>query len=374
MEGIGGSFSCRFSVIDVINLVNPGRAVDYGANKWGVMSTESQFQGRDFDTHQFLGQRQRKTPVATMDGVLAVVDYFDTPVARQLKAPQREIFMQVMRGELTNAEPCRQPSSNPRESQITSEVAESQRLMASAMQQISETVSVAVGILRDDKLRADDEVREVRAKAEDEVREVRAKAKDEIREVCAKAEDEIRASKRKADECLSEMHEAKRHAAVLETRLNMVTKDNEVRVAVLYKELADKEATMGISHKQLEEMRQNLSEISSEKERAEKQNIELMRRVEEKTQQCELLSDDAKMLRDHNLVSGRNIVARYTSINDRVRIASIRSAIEAKYRQRNGRSPLKVEFDYNGGTFTDEMYSMKEVAIWIRNEVSAHDI
>lgn len=91
--------ACRFSVFDVIRVLNPqATGAKYAAHLWSSMSGTQHFQGEDFSTFKFTGQGQRKTPVATLEGVLKIIDHFDTPMARQLKAPQRELFMLAMRG------------------------------------------------------------------------------------------------------------------------------------------------------------------------------------------------------------------------------------------------------------------------------------
>lgn len=94
---------CRFSIYDVFDLLkSSSTSTGYNTTTWKRMvENKSHFQGPDFFSFKFDGQGQKDTPVATIDGVLRIVDHFDTPVAELLKAPQRELFLRTMREDNT---------------------------------------------------------------------------------------------------------------------------------------------------------------------------------------------------------------------------------------------------------------------------------
>lgn len=297
---------------DLFDILNPGTSSGYHATTWKRM-VEAWAHGSNFSTHKFPGRGQHDTPVATMKGVLRIVDDFHTPVAQQLKEPQREIFMRALRGEPINADlPLAHQTPESQLSDITtsSQLVASHGLIASAMQQIASGVAMSIEFLRQDKERAERELRDVRAKADEDLREVRAKA-----------EEEARTLKRKADDLTSELHNEKAQRTAYEARV----KTCETRISTLERDLQEKKA------------------------------------------ERDAANDELNMLFNNNMISGRNIAARYVP---RASAPGVRLAIEERYRQRNGRAPIKVEFDYNGGTYTDEMYSMKEVGLWIREEVT----
>lgn len=128
---------CRYSVIDTIRIIFPGMSEAHPKVTWLNISKEDHFQGPDFSTNKFPGQGQRDTPVATMEGVLKIIDHFDTPVARQLKAPQREIFMRAMRGETIDAA----EATNQQSEASLAVIAHGNQLMASAVQDIARVLT-----------------------------------------------------------------------------------------------------------------------------------------------------------------------------------------------------------------------------------------
>lgn len=337
---------CRFSVFDIITLLNPQCVgAKYAFNTWEDMKKTSPFQGADFSSFKFDGKGQKGTPVATIDGVLKIVDHFKTPVAERLKAPQRELFLRTMRE--NNLSAMGQASAST--GVVGGIDNNSQQLIASAMQQIASTVVC----FRDDAVVAREEVRDVRAKAEEEIAN----------------------AKRKAEDHLVGMHEAKRQAAVLEAvreTLEATVKSSEIKLQDAYKVVDDAKKKASYVRGKLDQEVGKVLGLQNELADVKKELVVAKGELAAKDAKiAELVDVESryKEIRNGNMVSGRSVAKRFSSRQDNVHITGVRSQIEREYRTRNGYTPLKLEFDFNGGIFTDEMYTAGDVSSWIKDEI-----
>lgn len=238
------SITCRrYSVVDVLQLLFPGNSDSHARTTWGRHKDD--FQGPEFSTYRFPGERQRDTPVATLEGVLKIIDHFDTPVARQLKAPQREIFMRAMRGEPINHANAHQPDDLHQNYHLMA-------VTAAAMQDIAKLLTAKVPAMEqkmEGLLDSNVELQIAKAVAETEIRALKVELLD-TKTINLKLQEDLTASQNHAMEMEVEMRGLKRRCEKLEEteKENISLKANQAKIRRV-EEMLDRSKLSAVIHR-----------------------------------------------------------------------------------------------------------------------------